>query len=77
MGRRTTIIHFGQNTTRVSIVAFLLLWSLILPWIWDTNSLWVKLYTLLGMFLSARIFILRQKTSDERSFRIYNVSTMY
>jgi 4-hydroxybenzoate polyprenyltransferase len=76
MGRRTTAIHLGQNVTRVSIAVFLILWSFILPWIWGTNSLVAALYTLLGIFLSVHIFLLRQKTSDERSFRIYNVWLM-
>ncbi|KAF8955192.1 UbiA prenyltransferase family [Flammula alnicola] len=76
MGRRTTTIHLGQNVTRVSIGVFLVVWSLVLPRICSANSLAAKLYTLLGISLSVHIFFLRQKTSDERSFRIYNVSSV-
>jgi len=73
MGRRTTAIHFGQDVTRTSIAVFLVIWSLLLPWIWGANIHIGSLYTLLGTLLSIHILFLRQKTSDERSFRIYNV----
>ncbi|KAF8232802.1 hypothetical protein L208DRAFT_1396675 [Tricholoma matsutake] len=76
MGRQTTAIHLGQNVTRVSIVVFLVFWSLILPWMRGANSLEAKVHTFLGIFLGARIFFLRQKVSDETSFRIYNAWLM-
>jgi 4-hydroxybenzoate polyprenyltransferase len=76
MGRQTVAIYFGQNITRTSIAVFLVLWSLVLPWVWGVNSNVGVFYTSLGTFLGIRVFFLRQKTSDERSFRIYNVSTV-
>ena len=74
VGRQTVAIHLGQNVARTSIAICLILWSLVLPWIWGTNSNVGVLYTTIGVFLGIHIFVLRQKTSDERSFRIYNVS---
>jgi len=76
MGRQTVAIYLGQNVTRTSIAIFLFLWSLILPRIWGVNPNVGVLYISLGIFLGIHIFFLRQKTSDERSFRIYNVWLM-
>lgn len=76
MGRQTVPIYLGQNVTRTSIAFFVVLWSLIVPWIWGVNASVGILSTSLGISLGIHIFFLRQKTSDERSFRIYNVSAM-
>jgi 4-hydroxybenzoate polyprenyltransferase len=76
MGRQTVAIYLGQNVTRTTIAIFLVLWSLVLPWVWGVNFNVGVLYTSLGIFLGIHVFFLRQKTSDERSFRIYNVSTV-
>jgi len=69
--------HLSRSRPRktLHLSLFLGLWSFALPCIWRANLTITILYTAFGTLLGVRIFLWRDKLSDEKSFRIYNVST--
>lgn len=72
-GRKTVVIVYPK-LSRVLTSLLIALWSMVLPNIWGTAFLLSTPFSLFGMYVAARILILREQLSDKASYILYNVS---
>lgn len=74
MGRKTFPILLGQTVTRSSVIVFIMIWTIYFPVVWRVSGIFRWYLNTLGGCISIRVWYLRRKVDDEKSYRLYNVS---
>lgn len=74
-GRRTLPIVYPE-ASRVYIMLTITVWSILLCAIWDIGTVASLLITATGTFVGWRYFDKRAITDDEKSYLLYNVSSL-
>lgn len=77
MGRKTFPICLGQTLSRSSIIASIIICTVYLPFMWEVTGMFQWYLSTLGGWIGLRVWCLRAKAEDEKSFRIYNVSDFF
>ncbi|KAF1959199.1 hypothetical protein CC80DRAFT_406894, partial [Byssothecium circinans] len=75
-GRNTLPLLYGKDTTRSTIIFFVLGWSIICPLMWGVGVVGKAVCVVAGCWLSLRTHLRRGIAEDKVNFKIWSVWTM-
>ncbi|MCJ1310166.1 hypothetical protein MMC25_003827 [Agyrium rufum] len=74
--RKTIPLVLGEQTTRWSIVLFVMIWSVICPTFWELQIMGYAVSLAMGAFLSFRVLLYRGVREDKSNFWFWSLWTV-